>query len=254
MKKAFSPEELAEIREDWKRNGDLGTEDRLERVAQLHACGQEDIARALDLEKKPEVQAKHIRRRADPEIRQAAVKDVLLEGMTPVAVAEKYGMNPVTIRKWVAQARKTRQEFLDYPEAAENPTHAAADVPQNAPGVLDVPTLPCRSSAAYAQAEESGKKRAAEKQAPSMEILAERANQLYSAVEGAQCLWDEAYHYRALSPSDLDALADIIDRMRHFQLGFEAGLAAARGETEAGSRREAAQSPVPRDNWDSFPG
>ena len=40
MNKAFSPEELAEIREDWKRNGDLGTEDRLERVAQLHACGQ----------------------------------------------------------------------------------------------------------------------------------------------------------------------------------------------------------------------
>lgn len=90
--------------------------------------------------------------------------------------------------------------------------------------------------------------------AKSPDSLTLRANQLYSAVEGAQCLWDEAYHYRALSPSDLDALADIIDRMRHFQLGFEAGLAAARGETEAGSRREAAQSPVPRDNWDSFPG
>ena len=74
MNKKFGPEELGEIREDWKRNGDLGTEDRLERVAQLHACGPEDIARALDLEKKPEVQAKHIRRRADPEIRQAAVK------------------------------------------------------------------------------------------------------------------------------------------------------------------------------------
>lgn len=63
-----------------------------------------------------------------------------------------------------------------------------------------------------------------------MDTLATRANQLYSAVEGAQCLWDEAYHYRALSPSDLDALSDIIERMQHFQLGFEAGLAAAAAE------------------------
>ena len=232
MKKAFNPEELAEIREDWKRNGDLGTEDRLERVGQLHACGQEDIARALDLGKKPEVQAKHIRRRADPEIRQAAVKDVLLEGMTQVAVAEKYGMNPVTICKWVAQARKTRQEFLDYPEAAENPTNAAADVPQNAPGVLDVPPLPCRSSAAYVQAEESGKKRAAEKQAPSVEVLAERANQIHSAVEGARCLRDEAKRYGVLPVEELAVLDSMIERMQHFGLGFEAGLAAAGEGTE----------------------
>lgn len=64
----------------------------------------------------------------------------------------------------------------------------------------------------------------------SMETLATRANQMCSAVEGAQCLWDEADRYSVLPRSDLDALASMIERMQHFQLGFEAGLAAAAAE------------------------
>ena len=239
MNKAFSPEELGEIREDWRRNAGLKDAERLKRVAELHGCKPAEIAEVLhlaDREAKADltrgIRSKHIRKRIDPETRKAAVKDVLLEGMTQVAVAEKYGMNPATICKWVAQARKTRQEFLDYPEAAENPANAAADVPQNAPGVLDVPPLPCRSSAAYVQAEESGKKRAAEKQAPSVEVLAERANQIHSAVEGARCLRDEAKRYGVLPVEELAVLDSMIERMQHFGLGFEAGLAAAGEGTE----------------------
>ena len=218
MNQKFSPQEIGEIQADWRRNANLKDSERLDLVAQLHDCTPDDISGVLhlaDREAKAEltrgIRSKHIRKRVDPETRKAAVKDVLLEGMTQTAVAEKYGVAANTVCAWVQEARKTQQEFLSCPE----PTEAPAKSPNS---------------------------------------LTSRANQLYSAVEGAQCLWDEAYHYRALSPSDLDALADIIDRMRHFQLGFEAGLAAARGETEAGSRREAAQSPVPRDNWDSFPG
>ena len=64
----------------------------------------------------------------------------------------------------------------------------------------------------------------------SIETLATRANQICSAVEGAQCLWDEAARYSVLPESDLDALASMIERMQHFQLGFEAGLAAAAAE------------------------
>lgn len=64
----------------------------------------------------------------------------------------------------------------------------------------------------------------------SMETLATRANQICSAVEGAQCLWDEADRYSVLPQSDLDALASMIERMQHFQFGFEAGLAAAAAE------------------------
>ena len=64
----------------------------------------------------------------------------------------------------------------------------------------------------------------------SIETLATRANQICSAVEGAQWLWDEATRYSVLPESDLDALASMIERMRHFQLGFEAGLAAAAAE------------------------
>lgn len=64
----------------------------------------------------------------------------------------------------------------------------------------------------------------------SMETLATRANQMCSAVEGAQRLRDEAARYSVLPESDLDALASMIERMQHFQLGFEAGLAAAAAE------------------------
>ena len=64
-----------------------------------------------------------------------------------------------------------------------------------------------------------------------METLATRANQICSAVEGAQCLFDEAERYSVLPKCDLDALADMIERMQHFQLGFEAGLAAAAAES-----------------------
>lgn len=200
MNKAFSPEELAEIREDWKRNGDLGTEDRLERVAQLHACGPEDIARALDLGKKPEVQAKHIRRRADPEIRQAAVKDVLLEGMTQVAVAEKYGMNPVTIRKWVAQARKTRQEFLDYPEAQkESPVDLAAEQGKEKPWQERTP----------AQRQKSW------------------VREVLEGIRGGERFRAVMEESRILSDEEMVALDQIMEHALIYRDGFEAGLAAA---------------------------
>lgn len=200
MNKAFSPEELAEIREDWKRNGDLGTEDRLERVAQLHACGPEDIARALDLGKKPEVQAKHIRRRADPEIRQAAVKDVLLEGMTQVAVAEKYGMNPVTIRKWVAQARKTRQEFLDYPEARkESPADLAAEQGKEKPW----------QERTTAQRQESW------------------VREVLEGIRGGERFRAVMEECRILSDEEMVALDQILEHALIYRDGFEAGLAAA---------------------------
>lgn len=200
MNKAFSPEELAEIREDWKRNGDLGTEDRLERVAQLHACGQEDIARALDLGKKPEVQAKHIRRRADPEIRQAAVKDVLLEGMTQVAVAEKYGMHPVTIRKWVAQARKTRQEFLDYPEAQkESPVDLAAEQGKEKPWQERTP----------AQRQKSW------------------VREVLEGIRGGERFRAVMEESRILSDEEMVALDQIMEHALIYRDGFEAGLAAA---------------------------
>lgn len=205
MNKAFSPEELAEIREDWKRNGDLGTEDRLERVAQLHACGPEDIARALDLGKKPEVQAKHIRRRADPEIRQAAVKDVPLEGMTQVAVAEKYGMNPVTIRKWVAQARKTRQEFLDYPEAQkESPVDLAAEQGKEKPWQERTP----------AQRQESW------------------VREVLEGIRGGERFRAVMEESRILSDEEMVALDQIMEHALIYRDGFEAGLAAAGEELE----------------------
>ena len=232
--KNFQAQELEEIREDWERNEGLETKDRLDRVAQLHACGPEDIALALGLERPNRGEGgqqmapqRHTRKVVEPDEKKAAVREVLREAMTQAAVAEKYGVSLVTIRKWVAQARKTRQEFLDYPESAENPANAAADVPQKAPGVLDVPILPCRSSGAGARDGGSGEEGAQAKRKPSVEALAERANQIYSAVEGARCLRDEAKRYGVLPVEELAMLDGMIERMRHFSLGFEAGLAAA---------------------------
>lgn len=214
MSKKFSPQEIGEIQADWRRNANLKDTERLNVVAQLHDCKPDDIARVLhlaDQEARAEltrgIRNRHVRKRIDPETRKAAVKDVLLEGMTQAAVAEKYGVAANTVCAWVSQARKVQQEFLSCPE----PTEAPAKSPDS---------------------------------------LTLQANRLYSAVEGAQCLWDEACRYRALSPSDLDALAGMIDRMRHFQLGFEAGLAAAKGETEILERERTEDPPISKDDRD----
>ena len=250
MSMEFSPQEIGEIQADWRRNANLKDSERLDLVAQLHNCTPDDISGVLhlaDREAKAEltrgIRSKHIRKRIDPETRKAAVKDVLLEGMTQTAVAEKYGVAANTVCVWVSEARKTQQEFLDYPEPAENPTNAAGNAPQNAPTASDaVPSLP-QIFGAFAGTAESGKPavtcnidaaqiESGTKKLPSasMETLATRANQICSAVEGAQCLWEEAVRYSVLPQSDLDALASMIERMQHFQLGFEAGLAAAAAE------------------------
>ena len=250
MSKQFSPQEIGEIQADFRRNGDLKDAERLKRVAELHGCKPAEIAEVLhlaDREAKAEltrgIRGKHIKKRIDPDTRKAAIKDALLEGMTQAAVAEKYGVSATTVCGWVSEARKTQQEFLDYPEPAENPTNAAGNAPQNAPTASDaVPSLP-QIFGAFAGTAESGKPavtcnidaaqiESGTKKLPSasMETLATRANQICSAVEGAQCLWDEADRYGVLPQSDLDDLASMIERMQHFQLGFETGLAAAAAE------------------------
>ena len=207
--KSFGAEEMKEIREDWKRNEGLGQKERLERVAQLHACGQKDIARALELEAEPDrapeqgekadVPAKHMRKRADPATRQAVIKDVLLEGMTQAEAAEKYGVPPGTVRTWVWRARKTRQEFLDYPEPAQQAQTPAAPAPE--------------------RSEKAAR--------PLARHQSDKVREVLEGIRGGERFRAVMEESRILSDEEMVALDQILEHALIYRDGFEAGLAVA---------------------------
>ena len=68
---------------------------------------------------KEQNEVKKVIGRYDEETKAAAVKDVLLNGMTQAEAAEKYGVNAKSVGYWCSQAKKKQRQYMDYAEKTE---------------------------------------------------------------------------------------------------------------------------------------
>ena len=131
--KTFTDEERCQISEDWLRNGNLKERARLERVAELHACSPKEVAEALGIEMPAENTKKKRKLQSyNQAVKDDCIKAVLLDGESQTAVGERFGIPQNTISAWVKAAKKKQQEFLDYPEPAEEPVSKCHAAPSSA--------------------------------------------------------------------------------------------------------------------------
>lgn len=120
--RVFSEAEMAEIREDWRRNGDAATKERLRIVAELHAADPEEIAGIVGAQmppKRPKLKS------YDQAVKDDVLKAVLIDGAPARSVAERYCVPESTVATWLSRARKKQAEIFDF--AAQVEGKAPAD-------------------------------------------------------------------------------------------------------------------------------
>ena len=128
MARQFTRDEISEIRSMYRSAKNQKAQIGI--LAQLHLCEKDEIMEVLKSagEKLPEMasgkkmetgQKKRIVRSYDQAMRDQAVKAVLLEGMTQMAAAERFGVPQTNISNWVQKAKEKRAEFLAYDPAGK---------------------------------------------------------------------------------------------------------------------------------------
>lgn len=126
MARQFTKDEIAEIRSMYRSAKNQKAQIGI--LAQLYLCEKDEIMEVLKSagEKLPEMASgkkmetdrkKRIVRSYDQAMRDQAVKAVLLEGMTQMAAAERFGVPQTNISNWVQKAKEKRAEFLAYDPA-----------------------------------------------------------------------------------------------------------------------------------------
>ena len=128
MARQFTKDEIHEIRSMYRSAKNQKAQIGI--LAQLYLCEKDEIMEVLKSagEKLPEMASgkkmetdrkKRIVRSYDQAVRDQAVKAVLLEGMTQMAAAERFGVPQKNISNWVQKAKEKRAEFLAYDPAGK---------------------------------------------------------------------------------------------------------------------------------------
>lgn len=128
MARQFTKDEIHEIRSMYRSAKNQKAQIGI--LAQLYLCEKDEIMEVLKSagEKLPEMASgkkmetdrkKRIVRSYDQAVRDQAVKAVLLEGMTQMAAAERFGVPQTNISNWVQKAKEKRAEFLAYDPAGK---------------------------------------------------------------------------------------------------------------------------------------
>ncbi len=175
-------------------------------LADLYACGKEDILNALNLDtendttvrSEPAAQKKkRIVRSYDQAVKKDVVKAILLDGNTHEAVAERFGIPLSTVTHWVQRAKKAQAKVM-----------ADADAIAKAP-------LP--SASTKCEKEES------ERKALGMCIIQE----LRAGINGLHAFMDNFAGVDILSDDERSILDRILHTASGFADGFETGIALA---------------------------
>lgn len=114
----FTPEQISEIQASYRDAANQKKQIGI--LADLYDTTENTIRTVLGLPDEPEgARKKRIFRSYDQAVKEAAVRAVLLEGMTNREAAEKFGVPRGNVAVWVANARKKQAEFARYAEEVE---------------------------------------------------------------------------------------------------------------------------------------
>ena len=104
----ISPDELAEIQADWRRNADKAEHARIDIVCQLHALRPEELLKlpGLSTGEKP-VKGSH---GYAPELKKRAIQAVRERGLTQSAAAKELGVSRAAVSAWVHEEQNQREQ------------------------------------------------------------------------------------------------------------------------------------------------